>query len=350
MKRFRKIIFIGPVLQGGVAKGGDTMKNQLFLERFNQVYDEVIIVDTFDWKKHPWLFVRLGWVLLVNRDVPIVVSANPGSADILLEFIHILGLDSNTFYWVVGGSFHKMIEDGRFKIKHYRGIKAILVQGQAMVDSLHKNGLMNAKYVPNSKLINHIPIKCPKTDDVTHFVFLSRIEESKGCKVIFQSIDALNAMGYDGRFDVMFYGKLSDDASFADYFRNSVAKHIEVRYGGMLNLREESNYDILAQYDVMLFPTFWHGEGFPGIVIDAYIASLPIIATDWNLNKDVIKDGETGWIISVHDTIALTERMKYAIDHPDVLADMSLNCGKMALQYDSRKVLSEENLKSIGLL
>lgn len=351
MKQKRnKLIFIGPILQGQLAQGGDTMKNQLFLQRFSQVYDSVIAIDTFGWKKQPWVFIQLVWTLLIHRKTPVVISANPGSADTLIKFIHAIGLDKNVVYWVVGGSFHDMIAEGRFSKKHYKNLKAILVQGQSMADSLSKNGLNNAQYVPNSKIINRLATKNPKTDNITHFVFLSRVEESKGCKLIFDSVDALNEQGYKKRFDVMFYGKMSEDSAFANYFDKAISEHDETRYGGLLNLREEKNYDVLAQYDVMLFPTFWHGEGFPGIVIDAYIASLPIIATDWNLNKDVVKEGETGWIIPTHDAKSLTERMKYAIEHPEIVAEMSVNSGKLALQYDSRKVLSEENLKKIGLL
>ena len=351
MKQMKnKLIFIGPILQGQLAQGGDTMKNQLFLQRFSQVYDCVIAIDTFGWKKRPWVFGQLVWTLLTHRNTPVVISANPGSADTLIKFIHAIRLDKNVVYWVVGGSFHDMIADGRFSKNHYRNLKAILVQGQSMADSLCKNGLYNARYVPNSKIINRLATKNPKTDNITHFVFLSRIEESKGCKLIFESVDELNNQGYKGRFDVMFYGKMSEDAEFANYFEKTISEHDEIKYGGLLNLRDEKNYDVLAQYDVMIFPTFWHGEGFPGIVIDAYIASLPIIATDWNLNKDVIKEGETGWIIPIHDVQALTERMKHAIEHPEIVAEMSANSGKLALQYDSRKVLSEEHLKEIGIL
>lgn len=345
-----KLIFIGPILKCQLAQGGDTMKNQLFLQRFSQVYDKVIAIDTFGWKKRPWVFVQLVWTLLAHRKTPVVISANPGSADVLIKFVHVIGLDKNVVYWVVGGSFHEMIAEGRFGKDHYKKLKAILVQGQSMADSLRKNGLTHARYVPNSKVINRLATKNPKTDNKTHFVFLSRVEESKGCKLIFESIDALNEQGYKDRFDVMFYGKMSEDTEFANYFNKTVAEHEETQYGGLLNLRDEKNYDVLAGYDVMLFPTFWHGEGFPGIVIDAYIASLPIIATDWNLNKDVVKEGETGWIIPIHDVNVLAERMKYAIEHPEVVAEMSANSGKLALQYDSRKVLSEENLKKIGIL
>lgn len=346
----RKLVFVGPMHYGQLAMGGDTMKNQLFLQRFNEVYDEVIIVDTFDWKRKPLVLMRLIITLLRYRDLPIVLSVNPHSADILIRFIHILKLDSNTVYWVVGGSFHTMIKEGRFNINHYKKLKAILVQGQSMVDSLCECGLTNAIYIPNSKVINCVVSKSKKNDEITHFVFLSRIEESKGCKYIFESIDRLNSSGFKGRFDVSFYGMMSKDKMFSEYFENAIAEHNETRYGGLLNLRDDKNYDLLGQYDVMLFPTFWYGEGFPGVIIDAYIASLPIIATDWNLNKDVVRDGETGWIIPIKDTDALAERMIYAIEHPNLLSKMSENSGKLAFQYDSRKVLSEEKLRQIGIL
>lgn len=345
-----KLIFIGPIALGTIPKGGDTMKNQLFLERFVQVFDKVITVDTMNWKKRPWMLVRLVLVLLSHRRAKVVISANQGSADSLIKILKKLHLQNDCFYWVVGGCLHNMIKEGKFSVSTYGFLKGIFVQGQSMALSLNKSGLGNAVYVPNSKIINHYGNKLPKQDDKTHFVFLSRVEEYKGCTDIIKSVDALNRSGYQGKFDVVFYGRESEDATYAKTFQAMVDARQEVEYKGLLNLRDTKNYDELAQYDVMLFPTYWHGEGFPGIVIDAYIASLPIIASDWNLNKDVIEDGVTGWIIPSHDTEALIERMKYVIDHPEEVKKMSAVCKERAAQYDSRVVLSEDNLKKLGVL
>lgn len=344
------LIFIGPMALGTIPKTGDTMKNQLFLDRFVQVFDKVITVDTMNWKQRPWVMLKLVTTLMTHRKAKVIISANPGSADTLIRFIKKMRLPNDCFYWVVGGSFHDMIKEGRFSAASYDFLKGIFVQGQSMVDSLKDSGLNNAVYVANSKIINHYGNKLPKQDDKTHFVFLSRVEEYKGCTDIINSIDALNKSGYQGRFDVVFYGRVSEDASYAQKFQAMVDERQDVEYRGVLNLRDARNYDELANYDVMLFPTYWHGEGFPGIVIDAYIASLPIIASDWNLNKDVIEDGVTGWIIPSHDTEALIERMKYVIDHPEDVIKMSANCKERAAQYDSRVVLSEENLKKLGVL
>lgn len=345
-----ELIFIGPMNLGNAPGTGDTMKNQLFLDRFVQVFDKVITIDTMNWKKRPWVMVRLVRVLLTHPKTKVVISANPGSADTLIQFIKKLHLKNECFYWVVGGAFHNTVKKGILQASTYDFLKGIFVQGQSMVDSLAESGLHNAVYVPNSKIIDHYGEKQPKQDDKTHFVFLSRVEEYKGCTDIMKSVDALNEMGYRGKFDVVFYGRESESADYAKEFQALIDSHPEAEYKGLLNLRDTQNYDELAKYDVMLFPTYWQGEGFPGIVIDAYIASLPIIASDWNLNKDVIEDDVTGWIIPTHDVEALTNRMKYAIDHPEEVKKMAETCRERVAQYDSRIVLSEENLKKLGLI
>ena len=345
-----KLVFIGPMHLGKIPSAGDSMKNQLFLDRFVQVYDEVYTVDTAGWKKKPLILLKLVFTLLCHPKDKVVISANSSSANRLISIIRFLRLKNDIFYWVIGGSFHTMMQEGRFSANTYSSLKGIFVQGRSMVDALEKLGLHNSVYVPNSKLINHYGKNEKKSDDKAHFVFLSRIEEYKGCSDILSCVDALNCEGYKGRFDVTFYGHPSADGDYAAKFSDMVKERPEVDYRGVLNLRDVNNYDELAKFDVMLFPTYWHGEGFPGIVIDAYIASLPIIASDWNLNKDVIEDGVTGWIIPVHDREALKERMKYCIDNPDVVEKMSLTCKETAAKYDSRVVLSEENLKQLGLL
>jgi len=347
----KELIFIGPMDMGNTPMTGDTVKNQLFIDRFKEVFDVVYAVDTMNWKKAPWIIVRMCFLLISHRRSKVIISANTSSAYTLIRILRLFPFTpKEVFYWVVGGSFHKQIENRGYSVNTYKWLKRIFVQSPIMVDSLRKQGLDNALYVPNSKYISHYGSAVKKKDGRTHFVFLSRIEEYKGCTDILTSVDELVYRGYGDDFDVTFYGRESEDPDYASRFLEMINERHNTQYKGVLNLREANNYDELSGYDVMLFPTYWQGEGFPGVVIDAYISSLPIIASDWNFNKDVIKDGETGWIIPVRDVAALTNKMEYVIKYPEVVAGLSHNCRNAANQYDSRVVLSEENLKKIGIL
>lgn len=350
MKRNIDLIFIGPLGLGAIPQTGDTFKNQMLHERFLELFSQVVPVDTFDWQEHPWILFRLVLVLLLYPKAKIVVSANSVSANKILRFVETLRPKNDVYYWVIGGMFHKMIEDGTLSTKAYKSLRGVFVEGVSMVKSLQAKGIFNVTYVPNFKRITHFGINTSKKDELTHFVFMSRVEEHKGCTDIIKSVDILNKNGYHGKYDVTFYGRESQDPSYSEQFIQMVRSHPEVEYRGLLNLKDTDNYDVLSKFDVMLFPTYWIGEGFPGIIIDAYIASLPIVASDWHLNKDIIEDGKTGWIIPPHDVDALAQKMAFAIDNPGIVESMSQICRKKAEQYDSSVVLSEENLKLWGIL
>jgi len=99
----------------------------------------------------------------------------------------------------------------------------------------------------------------------------------------------------------------------------------------------------------MLFPTYWPNEGFPGIVIDAYTAGLPIIASDWNLNNELVKNEETGFIIPPHDSQALASKMKLIIDKDIDLYQMRCHCAGLAQHYDYRNVVNEDLLIQLNI-
>ena len=53
-----------------------------------------------------------------------------------------------------------------------------------------------------------------------------------------------------------------------------------VNYKGIVDYND--SVSVLNNYYMLLFPTSFYGEGFPGTLIDAFSAGLPVIATDWN--------------------------------------------------------------------
>ena len=113
---------------------------------------------------------------------------------------------------------------------------------------------------------------------------------------------------------------------------------------------EEDGYNTLAQYNVMLFPTFWPGEGFPGVLIDALMAGLPVIASDWHFNSDIVQEGLTGKIIKSQDEDALYEAMKDVIKNPNKYHNMASYCQNQASNYDTKNIINIKFLQRIGFL
>lgn len=343
-----KLIVVGAINEGGVATCGETMKNQLFVKKFKELFDEVITVDTLHWQKRPWVLVRLFFVLLFNRGAKVVISAS-GAASYLISFLHYIPLKKHVYFWVIGGDFHLTARTKRYNLKALASLKAILVEGKSMVAALNECGLTNVFYVPNSKPILYTPTLTPKKEgDTYRFVFLSRVHPHKGIKEICDAVTILNQRGMQDRFIVDFYGRI--DSDFEMDFQRMVATSPNMSYKGFLNLTTNDGYLQLSRYDAMLFPTYWSGEGFPGVVLDANMAGLPIIATDWNLNKEVVEDGVIGFIIPVHDSKALADCMLKFIREEVDLISMKQRCVDYIQQYDVKNVVSRELMQRIGAL
>lgn len=339
MKSKYTLILIGGIHLNHKPTCGETMKNQLFLKRFNELFEKVIPVDTFQWQKHPWCLVKMFFVLLFNPNAKVIISAS-GASRFLLNFLDVFPINKNVYFWVVGGNMAEAIEAGRFKVSVLKKVKLILVQGKPMVSELNAMGLTNVMYVPNSKPIIFFPSFDKKTGiDCFRFVFLSRIHPDKGIKEIYDATEMLDAAGYKGKYLVDFFG--SKDAGYAKVFDAMMEKKESLNYKGYMDLTTKSGYEQLSTYNMMLFPTYWGGEGFPGVVIDANIAGVPIIASDWNLNSDVIIDGKTGFIIPPKDASSLFDSMKYVLDHPQECIQMGRAANDYIQQFDYQKVLSE---------
>lgn len=342
-KKNKTLIFIGTIKK--VANCGESMKNHLFIDRFREIFDKVITVDIVKPKSRPWCILKMVWVVLTHPKCPVAMSVSISTGDKVLHWLQALGC-KNIYYWAVGGTMHLRMVDYNIDPEPYKKLKAIYVQSPQIIEGLKELGITNAIHVNNSKRINYIPDISCRNNDKVRFVFLSRVHPDKGCAMIANSAKRLNELGYHDKFIVDFYGKIDEKY---DEFMPMIEPIDNVNYKGFLDLTSNKGYDTLATYDMMLFPTYWDGEGFPGIVIDAYISGVPIIASNWNCNEEVI-DAQTGVIIPHHDEEALFDAMKKTLDGVYDLKQMAKDCQARAKEYDNRNVLSEENLRKIGFI
>jgi len=82
----------------------------------------------------------------------------------------------------------------------------------------------------------------------------------------------------------------------------------QVVYGGPIE--PELVPGVLADHDVLLFPSYHAGEGMPGILIEALQAGLPVICTRWRALPEVIGHGEQGLLIEPRDVHSLASAMQ----------------------------------------
>ena len=82
------------------------------------------------------------------------------------------------------------------------------------------------------------------------------------------------------------------EPSYETEFRRLLNEAPEARYAGCV--AAEHSVRAICDYDALLFPTEWIGEGMPGTIIDAMSASLPVVASRWTYYGEMLQDGVTG--------------------------------------------------------
>ena len=344
-----KILLIGSLNKGNKPRGGEESKNRVLHEFLDRRY-ELKTIDTHRWKTSPIILLSLAINIFFRSYNAIIVSASSRSSYRLFKLINLFPLKlKKTIYLVIGGYFPCAIEARKYNKKFFRGLKAVIVEGQMLKATLNQHGLVdNLAVIPNFKPIGQTYRNMRGNNrGVIKFVFLSSISLSKGVGLIFDATKILLGRNING-FKIEFWGPI--ELEYKQIFNVLLAEYSEqCIYRGYLDILSNptDSYSLLSKYDFMLFPTFFEGEGFPGVVLDAYISGLPVAASDWNMNREVVAEGKTGFLFESKSAEALAEIMLKIIEDPTLIDEMKPNCNKEALKYEVNNVLDSHLTKII---
>jgi len=207
-------------------------------------------------------------------------------------------LHKRVVYHLFGGGFHRQFErQPNFfkKIAQKTILKSdyFLVETLQMKDYFENKGYRNIIWLPNSRQ----PLKNLNLNKAykKKLVFFSRIVPDKGVPELIQTAELLPD---DYQLDV--YGPLDPN-----YYTTNPFKNTKVHYKGIKH--PDKVVETLLQYDVLLMPTYIKREGYPGIIIEALSAGIPVITTDCCVMSEMIKDGYNGFLVKIKDAKALTD-------------------------------------------
>jgi len=175
--------------------------------------------------------------------------------------------------------------------------------------------------VPNFINSNHVTIhnnNKKKERSFVKFLFMARIDDTKGVKEIIKAAGLLKTKGR--RFGIIFCG----EGPLKNWLKRSIHElglTSMVSYLG--HVAGDLKENILASSDVMLLPTT-HKEGFPYSILEAFKYELPVICFPSGAISDIIDDGENGFIVEHRNPVGLAEKMMYFCDHREQIEVMGL--------------------------
>ncbi len=325
---------------------GQTVKTKILFDELCHNTDwNIQKIDTYLKKKKPVALLLKTLLALVSRkDVIVLLSGNG-----MKFYFPILSFFAKfwrvrVFHDVIGGNLDKYTQKyPKFK-KYLNSFVVNWVETERLKNNLQECGVTNCDVIPNFKRLSILAEnKIPKEfEEPFRFCTFSRVMKEKGIEDAIESIEKLNKE-YERQVCALdIYGPIDD--AYKDRFEKMLKNASDaIKYCGMVPY--DKSVSILKDYFALLFPTSWMGEGFPGTIVDAYSAGLPVIATDWSSNSELVNDGFNGFLYPTEKCSCLidAERQLISRKREDVLR-LKKNCLESAKMYQPdeyiRKIIS----------
>lgn len=157
------------------------------------------------------------------------------------------------------------------------------------------------------------------------FVFVGRIVRDKGINELCKAYIKIHSQYPNTRCWLV--GGYEDSL---DPIGQESRRLIEQGDNGLIAVGPKRGEELLAYYaaaDCFVFPSY--REGFPNTVLEAGAMGLPSIVTDINGSREIITEGENGYIIPSKDADALYEAMWRMINNNVERNTMAAKARKM---------------------
>ncbi len=337
MQKREKILVLGYFGKRSHIMEGQSVKTRNISRLLKEMGCRVSEFDTESFRYDPLAIAKM-FARLACCNKVCVLPAH-GNLKWIVPVIYILSLvfRYKVFLFTIGGRLHIYLKSLPFHRFFLGRIGRIFNETHLLGRNLNElYGYENLTFCPNFKFVDFHPTMHHKPNHL-NLVFLARIVAEKGLDVIFAYCDFLKRNNRDD-VTIDFYGMISPKDK--DYFVSKVSEYEFVDYKGVAE--QENIPAILEEYDAMMFPTHFPTEGIPGSVLDAYIAGIPVVATNWVYASELIDDHKTGIIIPFTNCSEdFIKACDYLLNHEDEL------CMMKKLATEKSKIYRADNVKNI---
>ena len=165
-------------------------------------------------------------------------------------------------------------------------------------------------------------------DDVPVLLCPAMLRADKGQNFL---IDALGILAEQGVKPVcLFAGKATgQSAPFAEGLK---VQGQQIGVGDRLRfLGYRTDLPVLMRFaDLLVLPSLMEGQ--PRVMVQSFASRRPVVACDVGGVSEIVKDGETGWLIPKADPGALAKAIAHALADPAERERMAANAHALALQ------------------
>ena len=336
-----KIGIIGYFANGKSVIGGQEAKTCTVAQYLTSVYgeNEVVKFDTYRVKKNLLYSPFQAMKALKKCSNVVILPAHNGLRVYapLLNFFRKFFKNRKLHYVVIGGWLPEFLKTRKSLAKRLKRFDGIYVETNTMKMALEEQGFKNIVIMPNCK-----DLKILKPEELVYptkepykLCTFSRVMKEKGIEDAVNAVKEVNEEAGRTVYKLDIYGQV--DSAQVQWFEDLKTTFPDyVNYRGVVDY--DKSVDVLKNYFALLFPTYYDGEGFAGTVLDALASGVPVIASDWKYNAEIINEN-IGFVYPVRIQEAFIKILKIAVDNPRILLDKKKDCLREAEKYRTENVV-----------
>ena len=320
--------------------GASTKTQNVYLFLKEKYGNEIERFFIKSWKKHPISnFIVINKILRKYKTIVILPNESRLKIYCLLFKKRVLKKMNNIIYMVVGGWLPLFLE----KKQKYRRIcmlfDGIFVETRKMTSLIKNLGLDNVFYSPvfSYQISDSKNDSFKIRDEPIPVCLFSRVEKSKGVVIAIDSIKKANSILKTSAFFLNIYGRMTADDErvfLNNYFQNNSSV---CEYHGPVDSKDLFNR--LNSNFLLLFPTYFWGEGFPATLLESYQSFLPVLASNWKYNNELVVEGETGFLVKPQDVDDLADKLVQCYKNKQDILKMREKCYIFSKQFSPEKCM-----------
>ena len=339
----QKIAIIGHF--GGKEKftDGQTVKTLRLYEELTRMTDwKILKVDTYYKGKNPIKLLLYTLIALLRvKNVIVLLSGNGMKIYFPLLSFCAKHFKIKVYHDVIGGNLANYIEKYPKYRKYLNSFCGNWVETQMLKDELELKGLKNVEIIPNFRRLNSVKkdeIVSMKYGEPYKFCTFSRVMKEKGIEDAIYAINSINKK-YNRIICLLdIYGPI--EKKYKDRFLNIMDEtDSSISYKGEVS--SELAVDIIKNYYSLLFPTKWDGESNAGTITESFFAGVPVIATDWRCNYEMITSGYNGMLYPSEYAKSLEEAIEWLLDNSENIYNLKKNCIVSSEKYYPDKIVTK---------
>jgi glycosyltransferase involved in cell wall biosynthesis len=209
--------------------------------------------------------------------------------------------------------------------EHMEQVDHIIAYTQLMQDLLVANGIGNGKieispYGINTSYISEAP-RNKNLPPPLRIGFIGTLAPHKGSDILIRAVRSLPPE-LGATLDI--YGNLKRFERFVKELRGLAGEDERINFVGPFT--REKVGQVLSGLDVLVVPSRWY-ENQPGVILEAFAAGMPVVATGLGGMSEFVKHEENGLLFERENVEDLARQLRRLGEEPGLLEKLRAGIG-----------------------